>query len=210
MLHLPSFLDSLKWSWIKRLTNENKANWKNIPLFEIQKTKLGLDILNCNCMFTSISDIYRNELNNVSPFYREIIELWLKCKQGLDEEAINNPGQEIIWNNECIKYYNKTLYFKDWIQNGIITISNLYNKNGSLMSMRELQTTIEKPGGIMLEYLALLSSIPKKWKELRCLDTKHNSVNGLIYKTRYYKIEKCTSKFNSKYSCFKIICKANL
>ena len=45
MLHLPSFLDSLKWSWIKRITNENTANWKNIPLFEIQKTNLGLDIL---------------------------------------------------------------------------------------------------------------------------------------------------------------------
>ena len=42
MLHLPSFLDSLKWSRIKRITNENTANWKNIPLFEIQKTKLGL------------------------------------------------------------------------------------------------------------------------------------------------------------------------
>ena len=45
----------------------------------------------------------------------------------------------------------------------------------------------------MLEYIALLSSMPKKWKELRCLDTKNDSVNGLIYKTRYYKIEKCTS-----------------
>ena len=43
MLHLSSFLDSLKWSWIKRITNKNTANWKNIPLFEIQKTKLGLD-----------------------------------------------------------------------------------------------------------------------------------------------------------------------
>ena len=88
MLHLPSFLDFLKWSWIKRITNKNTANWKNIPLFEIQKTKLGLDILKCNCMIKSISEIYKNELNNVSTFYREVIELWLKCKQDLHEEAI--------------------------------------------------------------------------------------------------------------------------
>ena len=194
MLHLPSFLDSLKWSWIKRITNKNTANWKNIPLFEIQKKKLGLDILKCNCIIKSISEIYKNELNNVSTFYREVIELWLKCKQDLHEEAIENPGQEVIWNNECIKYNNNTLYFKDWIQSGIITVSNLYKENGSLMSMSDLQNIIEKPGGVMLEYLALLSSMPKKWKELRCLDTKNDSVNGLIYKTRYYKIEKCTSK----------------
>ena len=60
--------------------------------------------------------------------------------------------------------------------------------------MRELQNIIKKTGGIMLEYLALLSSIPLKWKELRCLDSKDDCVSGFIYKTRYYKIEKCTSK----------------
>ena len=62
------------------------------------------------------------------------------------------------------------------------------------MSMSDLLTIIEKPGGVMLEYLALLSSMRKTWKELRCLDTKNDSVNGLIYKTRYHKIEKCTPK----------------
>ena len=65
------------------------------------------------------------------------------------------------------------------------------------MSMSDLQNIIQKLGGVMLEYLALLSSMPKKWKELKCLETKNDSVNLLIYKTRYYKIEKCTPKINS-------------
>ena len=47
----------------------------------------------------------------------------------------------------------------------------------------------------MLEYLALPSSIQKKWKKSRCLDTKNNNPNGLIHETMYYKIGKCTSKF---------------
>ena len=56
-------------------------------------------------------------MNNVSPFYREVIELWLKCKQGLDEEAINNPGQEIIWNimnvlSIIIKHYISKIGFR--------------------------------------------------------------------------------------------------
>ena len=118
-------------------------------------------------MIKSVSEIYKNELNNVSTFYREVIEVWLKCKQDLHEEVIKNPGQEVIWNNECIKYNNNTLYFKDWIQSGIITVSNLYNENGSLMSISDLQTIIEKPGGVMLDYLALLSSMPKRIKMLR-------------------------------------------
>ena len=39
-------------------------------------------------MIKSISEIYKNELNNVSTVYCEVIELWLKCKQDLHEEAI--------------------------------------------------------------------------------------------------------------------------
>ena len=30
---------------------------------------------------------FKDEFNNVSPFYLEFIMLWLKCKEGLDEEA---------------------------------------------------------------------------------------------------------------------------
>ena len=62
MMHLLSFLESLKWSWIKRIANENNANRKIIPLFEIQKTKLVLDILKCNCILTSLSDVYKKNL----------------------------------------------------------------------------------------------------------------------------------------------------
>ena len=120
MFHLSSFLDSLKWSWIKTITNESTANWKNISLFEIKKNKkkkkentFGLDNYIEMQLHLYVSDSCINELNYVSAFC--IIELRLKCKQGLDEEAINNSGQEIIWNNECIKYKYKTLYFNDWI-----------------------------------------------------------------------------------------------
>ena len=179
---------------IKELQTKTQRTGRTFHFLKYKKTKLGLDILKCNCLIKSVSEIYKNELNNVSTFYPEAIELWLKCKQDLHEEAIKNPGQEVSWKNECIKYNNNTLYFKDWIQSGIITVSNLYKENGSLMSMSDMQTIIEKPGGVILEYLALLSSMPKKWKELGCLDTKNDSVNGLIYKTRYYKMEKCTSK----------------
>ena len=41
-----------------------------------------------------------------------------------------------------------------------------------LMSMRDFQTIIEKPGGIMLEYIALLSSIPPPMERIKVLRYK--------------------------------------
>jgi len=162
MLHLPSFLESVKFNWIKRLTNENMANWKNIPLFEFQKINMGLDIFKCNCNYNSLNPICLQQLNHMSPFYCNLVELWFKCKSSLSVDLIKNPSQEVIWNNECIKYCGRTLYFRDWIQNGFITISSLYNDDGSIMSIKDFNTRINKPGGVLLEYHALLSSIPKK------------------------------------------------
>ena len=51
MIHLQSFLNSLKATWIKRLTNASIATWKNIPLHEFNLNELKLDILKCNCSY---------------------------------------------------------------------------------------------------------------------------------------------------------------
>ena len=194
MLHLPSFLESLKFSWVKRLTNTSVATWKNIPLFELNKSNFGLRIFECNCDYTSLSNEYVHQLNRMSPFYRNIIKLWFKCKKNLDVDQIDNPGQETIWNNTGIKYRCKTLYYKDWIKKGILTISDLYNNEGNIMSISELNDIINKPGGVMLEYLALLSAIPRDWKYLKTLDNNSKCKNGLKYATKYYQLDGCTSK----------------
>ena len=51
MINLPIFLQSLKFSWIKRLTNGTEAMWKNIALSEFQKISIGMNIFKCNCNY---------------------------------------------------------------------------------------------------------------------------------------------------------------
>ena len=94
-------------------------------------------------------------------FYRKLVELWLKCKRITNIDETKNDEPEIIWNNENIKYNGKTLYFKHWIRNGYIIVSSLYNEDGSKRSMQYFNDKIKKPGGVMLDYLTLLSSIPE-------------------------------------------------
>ena len=85
------------------------------------------------------------------------------------------------------------MYFKDWARNGIITISDLYNENGAIMSVNELNDIIKKPGGVMLEYHALLPVIPRNWKELKRLN-KHDYKEGLKHGSKFYQLDNCTSK----------------
>ena len=49
MINLRDFLDSLKMNWIQKLNDPHKSKWKNIPLYFLSKTHLGMSIFNSNC-----------------------------------------------------------------------------------------------------------------------------------------------------------------
>ena len=133
----------------------------------------------------------------MSLFYRKLVELWLNCKKVFKLDEISNPKQEIIWNNENIKYNGKTLYFKHWIRNGYVKISSMYNKEGNKMSMMDLNSKIVKPGGIMMDFNTLKLAIPKCWNNTNLLNP-NNECNVLDIiendKHRYYSLEQCTSR----------------
>jgi hypothetical protein len=198
MINLPIFLQSLKFSWIKRLTNDDiDATWKNIALFEFQKITMGLDIFKCNCNYDSLNPLCKKQINNMSLFYRKLVELWLNCKRLTTFDDINTPAQEIIWNNENIKYNGKTLFFKHWIRNGYIRILSLFNDDETMASMKDFNVKIVKPGGIMFDYNKLLTSLPKCWKTnlTKVNDECTNGIN--IFENgnlNFYTLKQCTSK----------------
>jgi hypothetical protein len=194
MIDLPLYLDSLKITWIRRLFDENITNWKNIALYQYSKCTLGVDIFKCNCNYKSLSKIFVKQLHNMNPFYRKLLEIWFNCKTNISVDVIKNPLSEVIWNNENIKYNGETLYFKDWIKNDFITISSLYNDDGSLKTIEHLNSKIKKPGGVTLEFLALHTAMPTIWRHLDKSNLNEEISYGLIYKTQLYPLQKCSSK----------------
>ena len=55
MLNFQLFLDSLKISWLKKLISPGKDTWKIIPLYILNKTHLGINILECNCTLDNMN-----------------------------------------------------------------------------------------------------------------------------------------------------------
>jgi hypothetical protein len=72
--------------------------------------------------------------------------------------------REIIWKNSYIKVEYKTVYYKRWIDKGIIFIQDLLHETGRLLSKDELvqKTSLRIPP---LQYEILISAIPRNWKK---------------------------------------------
>ena len=60
--------------------------------------------------------------------------------------------------------------------------------------MQYFNDKIKKPGGVMLDYLTLLSSIPESWKEYKNTSSNKVHQNGIQNKLIFYPLEQCTSK----------------
>ena len=65
MIHFKSFLDSLKLNWIKKILHPEISRWKNIPMYILNKTHLGINIFKCNCKLENMSAYVRSLINNL-------------------------------------------------------------------------------------------------------------------------------------------------
>ena len=61
-----------------------------------------------------------------------------------DKEGISEPGEEIIWNNYCIKSSGNVLYFTDWIKSGIIKCKDLFHDDNTFATMTKIRECVKK------------------------------------------------------------------
>ncbi len=48
-----------------------------------------------------------------------------------------SPHKSVIWNNKYIKFKNKSLFYRNWYNNGIILVRQLFKNNGNLFNYCE-------------------------------------------------------------------------
>ena len=75
----------------------------------------------------------------------------------------NEFQQEIIWNNRFIRINGKAIYYKTWVNKGILRISDLIDTDDHFLSFENFKYKI----GVrctFLDYAGVLAAIPKAWK----------------------------------------------
>ncbi|XP_033763758.1 uncharacterized protein LOC117344963 [Pecten maximus] len=197
-IDIRSHIDTVRINWLKKLETEDKALWKVIPQFEINK--FGSKYLICKMNLDNLKNLPISE--NISPFYYEILSTWMKLKKSNEPKKYNEILAQIIWGNKYIKLKGKTLLFKNWIDSGIITIKDLLQNNNNLDENNIYRKLIRKCNWLS-EISMFKKAIPKIWlRKIEESDVDLQNFTARIKnqlmlkfpKQEPIKIEKCTNQ----------------
>jgi exonuclease III len=171
-----SKVKSLKACWVKRFLDTSTSRWKAAP---------------CKFYDTSSVEMFFKENHGnykISPkFYEDVHNFWSEIrtinKSNLSKNIIKS---QIIWKNRYItsgiKPKNKkTLHWKEWIKNGILTIDDILKDDNKFMSEFEIQ----KIFNIKCTYLDIYQirgCIPSEWKNVITKSNEQNKKDNVIEK----------------------------
>jgi hypothetical protein len=165
LCHYQTKIDSLRLTWIKRLTAKSDHKWKIIP-------KLYLKCNNLNVYFDANHQLLSKE--KIPNFYKEIHILFMKLFKKYPEN-INEIINQSLWLNKNLLINNNYIYHKNWNKQGINKIRDLINDFGLFLNKEEIYQRYK----LKINYLDLLQvqkAIPKDW--IKQLKNHSNTINN--------------------------------
>ena len=155
MLHLKTYIESLKITWVRKLYTTT-SKWQKILYTKINENVLA------NCGTGYISKC-KKETTNI--FWKEVFQVWEKvvdtadCRQDHD---VSTVAEIPIWYNKRLTIDNKTIFFKQWFTKGIVHIDDLLKDcvNKCLYNLEEFQQRYNINTNF-LQYASISRSIQK-------------------------------------------------
>ena len=163
MINVKSFINSLKISWIRRLLNEGKENWKLIISQNLEENKLIN--LGTNYIHKIIPII-----NN--PFWTDVLKAYVTFTEKVKRKALNSFFEMPIFNNPEIKLNHECIFWKEWINKGIYYINDIVTDNLSFYQFNEFKR-IYNTKTDFVSYNGLICQLKKIYRSI----IKENEIN---------------------------------
>ena len=175
MIDIGSYFESLKASWVSRLIGEEKSNWKLIPRKYLNIFGRNWLIFSSNINYTHIEFC----MKNIPKFYIDVVKCWVKAGGGQSKKPTNfrEIRKQVIWGNKFITSNNKSLFFKSWIDSGLIYINDILDISGKFTPEFIFQRLNVKTDWIS-EFCMLKKAIPPSWFQML---TDANSVATIVH-----------------------------
>ena len=167
MLHLSSFNDAMKITWVKRyLDYQNESKWKIFLKSSLKK--FGGD----HFFKWNICSKHMVFNENIDPFWKDVLTAWCHYKYYNPvkfKEIISQP----LWFNSHILIDGKPIFVERWFKENMIYIKDILNHDGSFIPFDQV---LQKYGSdSFLTYFSILAAIPKNWKDtIKHGDCKHD------------------------------------
>ena len=133
----------------------------------------------CNLLPKDVGELISRDK---SPFWHDVMYAWSKVCEG----ANVTRNRKLIWFNSEIRINNKPFLWIKALQNGLMTIDQLYS-NGKLRAAKEI---LEEFGLTLLELNSIISATPRAIKEM-CL--QNFCMSGIKSATAYQRL--CMEEF---------------
>ena len=95
-----------------------------------------------------------------------MLTIWLDSHPVVYVENVVNTEiyNQVIWNNENIKFKGNVLMWKTWIANSIIYVGDLFIDNEFVTLDRLAHSMGQPKGSLMFKYYALYNALPDAWR----------------------------------------------
>ena len=170
MIDFETMVKSLRLAWLKRIFCENDGAWKSY-IRQILKQSGGFFLFRCNY---DVKDIPIR-----SQFYTELLQWWSEFRIEFDAEK---EWQNIIWNNKDIRINNKSVFYKNFFESGIIYVKDLLFGLNNIDSYNVILNIINKTN--FLVWAGLQHAIPShlKTNSNPVLETSHSlKINNEVF-----------------------------
>ena len=155
MVNFSDVVISLNIAWVNRYCKAPDSHWCALLDSKLHKVG-GAFLFQCNYELKLL------DLKDLPAFYKNVVAVWqeLNSRDPLDAKEIQ---QEILWNNRFIMISGKSIYYKTWVNKGILRVCNLLDTHGQFLCFEDFKCKF----GVrctFLDYAGVLAAIPKLWK----------------------------------------------
>jgi hypothetical protein len=161
---------------MSRLLNTDKhCNIRHIVNYWCEKTGLDLrSIAKCNFKTSKVLPV----INKLPEFYQEVLLAYNKCKTIRPTIDITpyEVVTDILWGNERFKHEGKCLWFRSWIDSGILYVKDILDVDGKILKPDAIINKLKCTQNWISEY----SIVKKACKIVEKLSTKLAKTNVKI------------------------------
>ena len=112
------------------------------------------------------------QIKQFPKFYQDLIQIWALASENEPSNAID-IGHEVLWNNKLITSNGESLFNRQFIIKGILTVRDIMGENGSPLSWQDAQERYSLSNALTFKWYGLVRSIPRKWKNELSISNAH-------------------------------------
>ena len=164
MVKIQQFIEALKITWIRRSISTD-TKWKYLLLTAFPNIK---------DFYLFGQDFLLSKLNQIdNKFWHDTLQAWAKFINKIEIKSWDDFLKTPIWYNTLLKVGGKSIFYRNWVEKGILNIYDIMDSKGEVLELNYLQNTVGVRTNF-IEYQGVINAITTLRMKLHIEHKKYN------------------------------------